>query len=115
MKDVLLVAELQKSTDTAFTRSGAALAVAHMLVDLGDAKVQKMSGADARAYVTTFLMKVPMASSALKMGFVTRLVKACGMYRVPCESVAHYETEIARLAPSEVKGFVGAKPVPAVA
>lgn len=98
-----LLKELQQDVGDrrGLPRAGAALMLAHMRVEIGDAKLRAMSGPDARDYVAAFFHRVPMATSAITMAHPVKLVRVLKMYGIECATAEHYQDELTRVLPPQ--------------
>jgi hypothetical protein len=96
-----LMQALMSNTDLALPESGAALMIAHAIVELGEEKVHKMSGAEGIAYADRWRKDHPQAWPAIMMGAVIKHVNFMTMARAKHGTVEEYQAAIARIAPPE--------------
>jgi hypothetical protein len=82
-----------------FSENGAALFIAHMLVDLGSAKVLKMSGKDAVAHAIMWRKMHPVMWPQMMMGDTLRFVHRIAMQGTDHDTIEGYNAAIAKINP----------------
>jgi hypothetical protein len=85
-----------------FSENGAALFVAHMLVDLGSAKVHKMTGREAVAHAVLWRKMNPMMWPQMMMGDVLRFVHRIAMHGTEHDTIDGYNAAIAKINPTPI-------------
>ncbi len=90
---------ITSTPDLARSETGAALLVAHMLVDLGTEKAHKLSPADAILYADRWRKDHPSAWPAVRLGDFIKFVNFLGMAKIEHDTVEGYQAAVAKIAP----------------
>jgi hypothetical protein len=95
-----ILAALRKiEGDAELGDAGSALFLAHMLAELGTAKVHKMTGAEAAAYAETWRRAHPGAWPQVRMGDTQGFERMCRMYGIQCDTAQGYQAMMGKVAP----------------
>jgi hypothetical protein len=80
--------------------TGAALFIAHMLVELGAKKVHAMKVEDFLVYANRWRTDHPMAWPAVKMGWTMKFVNVMTMHGTAHDTVDEYQVAMSKIAPA---------------
>ena len=80
--------------------TGAALFIAHMLVEIGAKKTHEMKPGEVIAYANRWRTDHPMAWPAVRMGWTMKFVNVMTMHGTAHDTVDEYQIAMSKIAPA---------------